>query len=128
MKDGRRLLIDLKTSSDADKYYKQGCVEESRQLAIYAQEVGLTEAAYLVVDKKIRKREGVPRLKFVEGNITDQQLDRVFDEIADATLEIKEGNFPKNKESCFRFGRCSLYNYCHKGGDMTGLEIVEKRK
>jgi hypothetical protein len=127
LNDGRTMLIDLKTSSDANKYYPEGCVEESRQLAIYAQEVDLKEAAYLVVDKKIRKREGIPRLKYVEGSITDEQLDNVFDEIAEATVNIKEGTFEKNKDACWNWGGCEFRNYCNKGGDMTGLEYVEKR-
>lgn len=119
--DGRKVLIDLKTSSDIKKYYPEGCVEESDQLAIYAQEVEVEDAAYLAVDKTIRKKEPRVRLAFVEGKITEEQLDETFDYIAEATMEIKEGNFEKNENGCYAFGKCEYYNFCHYGSK-KGLE------
>ena len=115
LSDGRKVLIDLKTSSDIKKYYPEGCVEESDQLAIYSQEVGVDDAAYLAVDKGIRKREPRIRLTFVEGKITEEQLDDTFDRIAEATVNIKEGNFGKDESGCFKYGKCSYYNYCYYG-------------
>lgn len=122
LKDGRKILVDLKTTSSM-KYYPEGCVENSRQLAIYAQEEGLDIAGYLVVEKNIRKREPKVRVHFIEGEITEEQLDKTFDEIAEATLAIKQGDYPKNEDNCFKFGKCDYYNLCHYGSK-KGLEKV----
>lgn len=124
LNDGRKVLIDLKTSSDPNKYYPEDAASRSRQLAIYAQEEGIEHVAYLVIDKKIRKREPRVRLKFVEGIITDEHLDEVFDEIEDVTVAIKEKEFPKNENSCFNFGGCEYRDFC-KFGKKTGLEYVK---
>lgn len=123
LKDGRKVLVDLKTSSSITQYYPDGCVEDSRQLAIYAQECGLEHAAYLVIEKAIRKRDPKIRLSFIEGIITEEQLDKVFDEIAEVTMEIKEGCFEKNEDSCWNYGGCQYRNLCHNGSK-KGLEKV----
>lgn len=123
LKDGRKILIDLKTTSNITAYYPEGCVEDSRQLAIYAQEYGIDLAGYLVIDKYIRKREPRIRLELITGTITEEQLDKVFDEIAEVTMDIKDGKFEKNENSCYKFGKCSYYNLCHYGSK-KGLEKV----
>lgn len=120
-KKGETVLIDLKTSSDPNKYYPEDCVKDSDQLAIYYEESDVDKAAYLVVDKKIRKRDPRVRLKYVEGLITEEKLDRVFEDIEEQTAKIKNGDFNKNKDSCFQFGKCPYYDYCHKNKKMTGL-------
>lgn len=121
LKDGRKILIDLKTTSSIAQYYPEGCVEDSRQLAIYAQECGLDLAGYLVIEKYIRKREPRIRLELITGTITDEQLDEVFDEIEEVTMDIKEEKFDKNEKSCYKFGKCDYYNLCHHGSK-KGLE------
>lgn len=131
LKDGRKVLIDLKTSSNPKAYYPEDAAETSVQLGIYAQEEGITDVAYLVGDKKIRKREPRVRLHFIEGKITEEHLDEVFEMIEEATLEIKENlklgeeGFPKNLDSCANWGGCCYFNYCKKGC-MKGLEYVKK--
>jgi len=131
LKDGRTVLIDLKTSSDMNRYYPTDSAEKSRQLGIYAHQTGVFEVAYLVVDKKIRKRKPRVRLKFVEGTITDEFLDDMFDEIVETTVGIKDKlkigkkAFDKNSDLCYtRFGKgCDYKDYCN-GGKMNGLEKV----
>jgi len=131
LKDGRRVLIDLKTSSNPTKYYPPESASESVQLGIYAQEEGIEDVAYLVGDKKIRVREPRVRLSFIEGKITEEHLDTIFENIEEATTEIKEklelgeGAFEKNLDSCVNFGGCPYFNYCKKG-DMKGLCYVKK--
>lgn len=121
LKDGRKVLIDLKTSSDPAKYYPKESAAKSRQLGIYAQEEGIEDVGYLVADKKIRVREPRVRLSFVEGKITEEHLDEVFEEIETVTEKIKEklqygiGAFDKNLDSCNLFGGCPYAAYCHKG-------------
>lgn len=131
MKDGRKVLIDLKTSSNPNAYYPAESASESVQLGIYAQEEGITDVAYLVADKKIRVRDPRVRLKFVEGKITEKHLDNVFEGIEEATIEIKEKlkagekAFCKNLDSCTMYGSCQYFNYCKKGS-LKGLEYVKK--
>jgi hypothetical protein len=114
------ILIDLKTSSNPSAYYPDGCVEKSQQLGIYAQEVGAKKAAYLVVDKKIRKKKPRIRLKYIEGVITDTQLDTIFQQLDRATQGIKSGDFSKNEQNCFAYGKCEYYDLC-KHGNTEGL-------
>lgn len=127
LKDGRKVLMDLKTSSDAKKYYPDGCVEESQQLHIYAEDVGLEDAGYLVVDKKIRKREPRVRLREVYGKINEKSLDKVFEKVEEVLYNIKDEKFEKNKNSCFNYGGCQYYSLCHHGS-MKGLTKVKESK
>jgi hypothetical protein len=86
--------------------------------------------AYLVGDKKIRKREPRVRLKFVEGVITEEHLDEIFSIIEEVTVEIKEklplgkNAFEKNLDSCSNFGNCQFRGLCEKNS-MKGLEVVK---
>ena len=127
---GRKLLIDLKTSSNPKLYYPEDAAEKSRQLGIYSEDTGIREVAYLVADKNIRQKHPRVRLSFIEGLITEEHLDQVFEEIEEVTQQIKEklpkgeDSFEKNKDSCFRFGKCQYYDLCHNG-KMTGLEKVK---
>lgn len=130
LKCGKKVLIDLKTSSNTAKYYPPESAAESRQLGIYAQETGVKDVAYLVMDKKIRKREPRVRLAFIEGIITEEHLDEVFEEIEEVTTDIKENlaegeeAFPKNKDSCFNFGGCQYKDFCYNK-NKKGLEYVK---
>jgi len=130
LKSGKTVLIDLKTSSDPNKYYPEDAANTSRQLGIYSQEEKIKDVAYLVVDKKIRKREPRVRLKYVEGIITEEWLDEVFDEIEKVTEQIKEklplgeSAFEKNLDSCHNYGNCQYRGLCEKGS-MSGLEKIK---
>lgn len=129
LKDGRTVLIDLKTSSNPNLYYPEDSASKSRQLGIYSQEESIPDVAYLIADKKIRIREPRVRLKVVEGIITDEHLDDIFFEIEEVTSEIKEklpegiGAFEKNLDSCMNFGGCTYRGYC-KHNSKKGLEKV----
>ena len=130
LKDGKKYLIDLKTSGNPKKYYPEESACNSPQLAIYSlEEDDLDGVAYLVGDKEIRKREPRVRLHFVEGEITEEFLDEVFEQIEEATTEIKEklefgiGAFEQNKEACGNFGGCEYRDYCWKG-KMDNLEKI----
>ena len=131
LKSGKKVLIDLKTSSNTAAYYPSDSASNSRQLGIYSQETGIKDVAYLVGDKKIRVREPRVRLAFIEGVITEEHLDEVFAEIEECTTEIKEKlevgeeAFEKNLDSCHMYGSCQYFNFC-KRGDMTGLVYVKK--
>ena len=131
LKNGKKVLIDLKTSSNPKAYYPEDSAETSRQLGIYSQETDVRDVAYLVADKKIRVREPRVRLSFIEGVITEEHLDDIIDEIEECTTEIKEKleigeeAFEKNTESCHKYGGCVYFNYCKKG-DKKGLVYIKK--
>jgi hypothetical protein len=125
-----RVLVDLKTSSNPNAYYPEDSASKSVQLGIYSQQERLPNVAYLVADKKIRVREPRVRLKYVEGIITEEWLDEVFDMIEEATEAIKEKlpkgaeAFEKNLDSCNMYGNCQYRGLCEKGS-MKGLEVVK---
>lgn len=126
----KKVLVDLKTSSNPTQYYPADSAAKSMQLGIYSQEEKIPDVAYLVGDKKIRKREPRVRLKFVEGVITEEWLDEIFEVIEGVTEEIKEKlpegkrAFEKNKDSCMNFGGCQYRGLCEKNS-MKGLEKVK---
>ena len=127
LKDGRTVLIDLKTSSNPKLYYPSDSADKSRQLGIYSQEERIPEVAYLVGDKKIRVRDPRVRIHFIEGVITEEHLDEVFEEIEEVTEEIKEKlpqgekAFEKNLDSCGMYSGCQYRGLCqHKS--KKGLE------
>ena len=127
LKDGRKVLLDLKTSSDPKSQYPDGCVEESQQLSIYYQEVDVEEAGYLVVGKKIRKKKE-PRviLREVYGKISEENMDKVFDKIQEVLYSIQCENFEKNPSSCWAYGGCEMWGLC-KNKSMKGLVKLEKK-
>ena len=130
LKNGKKVLVDLKTSSNPNAYYPEDSASKSVQLGIYSQQERLPNVAYLVADKKIRVREPRVRLKYVEGIITEEWLDEVFDMIEEATEAIKEKlpkgaeAFEKNLDSCNMYGNCQYRGLCEKGS-MKGLEVVK---
>lgn len=130
LKDGRVVLIDLKTSSNPKLYYPEDAASKSRQLGIYSQEEGIPDVGYLVADKKVRKKVPRVRVSFVEGTITEKHLDEVFSEIEEVTTEIKEKlpqgqkAFEKNLDSCNNYNGCQYKGYC-KHRSMAGLEKVK---
>lgn len=130
LKNGRKVLIDLKTSSDPKKYYPEDAASKSAQLATYYhEEREVDRVAYLVGDKKIRKREPRVRLSFVEGEITEEFLEETFEEIEIFVDEVKEKlyigeeAFEKNKEACAGYGGCDYCGLCWKNS-MDKLEEI----
>ena len=121
LKNGKKVLLDLKTSSNPNVDYPDGCVEDSQQLSIYYQEVTVDEAGYLVIGKNIRKKKE-PRvaLREVYGVIPEENIDKVFDNIHGVLDNIKQEKFEKNKSSCWNWGGCEYKDLCHKGS-MKGL-------
>ena len=130
LKNGKKVLVDLKTSSNPNAYYPEDSASKSVQLGIYSQQEKLPNVAYLVADKKIRVREPRVRLKYVEGVITEEWLDEVFDMIEEATEAIKEKlpkgaeAFEKNLDSCNNYSGCEYRGLCERGS-MQGLEVVK---
>lgn len=111
-------VIDNKTSS---KPYKDDSVRKSQQLASYCEYMQTNSAAYIVVEKKLRKREPRVRTQIIRDTIPEETFDAVFDKISEVFYNIEENNFPMVKDqegdkACFAFGqRCEFFDYCRNG-------------
>lgn len=119
---GVEYVCDNKTSSKA---YKKDSVRTSPQLSIYSEYKENDNCAFIVLEKKIRKRSPKVRTSIIKDKINELQRDETFDNITNVYHDIKDGKFFKNKENCFQFGRpCEYYKLCHYGdkSDLIQLE------
>lgn len=120
LKNGKRYIIDMKTSSNPTKYYPDEAANESVQLAVYSEHTGIRNVGYFVIDKSIRKREPRVRFREVRGEISEEFLEEVFDNIEETRYNITQEKFDRNFDSCFEYGKCELMGLCKKGS-MAGL-------
>jgi hypothetical protein len=122
LKNGKTVIMDLKTSSNPNKYYTEGSADISPQLTIYSQGKEIKDVGYIVLDKTIRKKEPRVRFKEVYGTITEEQVSKTFNDIDDALHKIRAEEFPKNEDSCNNFGGCPYRAYCKSNFEnMEGL-------
>lgn len=118
-------VCDNKTSSVK---YEADSVKESGQLASYCEFKETNKAAYVVVEKKLRKRNPRYRTQVIRDYIPEKTFEKVFDNVGDVLYNVENGKFEKKADSkeCFFFGRkCDYFNVCWKD-DPTGL--VKKGK
>lgn len=130
LNSGKRVVFDFKTTSNLEQQYHAKSADESVQLGIYSQERDNPNVAYIAFDKNIRKRTPRLRWKVVEGTITEDHLDNVFEEIQDVMTQLKDDTeFKKaeDKSICYNFAGCKYYNYCHNKNCMDGLIKLEKK-
>lgn len=121
--DDNIYICDNKTSSIA---YKDDSVQTSDQLAIYSEYKANNNCAFIVVEKKLRKREPRSRIYIIKDVLTEVSKNKTFDKITETLHNIKEGFFPEDPNSCFMYGKkCEYYNLC-KYGLMDGLYKKEK--
>jgi hypothetical protein len=124
-KDGIKRVIDNKTSSSA---YTEKNILESQQLTIYTENQQNYKCGFAVLEKKIRKKDPKVRSYLIFGEVSDEQVEKMFSEIEYVLEDIKTEKFEKNEKSCFAFGKpCVFYNLCHKG-DPEGLVKLEDKK
>jgi len=118
-------IVDNKTSSSK---YPENAVLESEQLATYCEHEQVFDAAYIVVEKKLRKRDPRTRIQIIRDVMPEEQIDNTFDKLTEVFHNINEGKFEQNWDSCFQFGQpCPYYKYC-RGGDLKGLVSCKKKK
>jgi hypothetical protein len=122
---GKIILFDNKTSGYA---YKSDSVKTSPQLGTYfpySQKNYNTEfAGYIVLHKNLRKnKKPAVRVQIVIDKIDPDVIDSTFNDYNIALVEIKDGNFPRNLESCMgKYGMCEYYNLCH---NMNTVDLVD---
>ena len=120
LQDGRKILVDNKTSSDIKKSYPENSVEKSTQLAIYSEYEDTKLCAYLALQKKLVNGKVI--WKFVIGEPSSIVADDSFKKIDNALKAIKREEFTKNTKSCFFYGKsCEYFSYC-KYGSTKGLK------
>jgi hypothetical protein len=118
---GVRYVVDNKTSSRA---YPEASVRESEQLAGYCEYAGTDKAAYIVLEKKIRKRHPRVRSQIIKDTIPEEQFEKTFDMLTEVSHNIKEGEFEKDFDACFQYGRkCVYYQYCRSGSKKDLIDL-----
>lgn len=113
-------IVDNKTSSSP---YTADSVANSDQLTIYCEAENVSNASYIVLEKKIRIKDPKTRTQVIKDEISEEQKQIVFDKIGIKLDNIAQDVFVKkdNPKDCFSYGKiCPYYKLCWKGS-MEGL-------
>jgi len=122
---GVKYVCDNKTSS---KPYKKDSVRTSEQLAVYSEYKEINNCAFIILEKKLRKKSPRVRTSIIKDEINEEQKNKTFDSISEVYYNIKEENFYKNTDNCFQYGRpCEYYKLCYYG-DKKDLVKLEDEK
>jgi len=65
-------------------------------------------------------------IQILLGQVSPQMEDTVINTFDDACTGIKSGVFEKNFDSCFQYGRCPYYLYCHDNDGSDLVQLPEK--
>lgn len=118
-------VCDNKSSKEA---YPDDAVQESPQLATYCEAVGNTNASYVVVRKKIFKKQPIIHTQILKNTVKEETFKKTFDEFEKTVYDISAEKFEKNFDACFSFGKmCPYYTLCKHGnmGNLVKLKIKE---
>jgi len=128
---GVKYIVDNKTSA---RPYKADSVSTSPQLSVYCEYKGIYNGAFIVVEKKLRKREPRVRINIIRDKVPDSTVEKTFQQFEDAVENIKNGTFEKayhrdgGHSNCYAFGRkCQYFNYC-RTGELDKLVYLEEPK
>lgn len=130
--DGRRLVMDNKTS--ASKYPVDAVTtgDKAKQLALYYPELkdkyNLDGAGFWVSEKSIRKKEPRARTQTLIDIPTEEMIEQTLEEFDNVLYNIKMGIFPSNHPECNTFfGKCICEKYIKSdGSDLSGLVFTGK--
>lgn len=128
--DGETVMFDNKTSSVT---YKDDSVRTSKQLATYHEmakkDYDFSDSGFIVIPKNLRKKkEPKVNIQVLIDRIEDDFIQETISEYGTVYEGIKDGEFPRNKESCIsKFGKCPYYDLCHNG-TTEGLKCVKSSK
>lgn len=132
--DGRILVPDLKTSGNPYKLDAIETEDKGTQTALYyealKEKYPLDGTGFLVLEKKVRKREPQMRSQIILGTPSEEIINFTLDQYDQVIHDIKQGYFPCKSPECNRFGQTCCYNkFCgSEGTDMTGLVKFSRRK
>lgn len=124
-------VLDHKTSGSK---YSDDSVARSMQLPLYAFDVGLRQAGYIVMLKKPKKdketKEILPEFQIILDETHENQVNFTLETARQVADLIKAKEFPKNESACKNFfgKQCPYYNIC-QGWDSTDkdLEYVDPK-
>lgn len=119
------VICDNKTSS---KPYSDDSVKESLQLAIYCESEETDQAAYVVVEKNVRKKEPKVRINIIKDTVSEDSFISAFKTVDNALNLINSGDFKKleDPKKCWFFGKkCSNFGICWHN-DFTGMVKKER--
>lgn len=130
-KPKQQFICDNKTSSQP---YKDDSVATSEQLATYCEAEGNFNAAYLVVEKKIRAKEPKVRTQVIKGTVGEELLQKTFDNYENVRYAIASAGddmeaYPQNFNSCFDFGKiCQYFQMCkhNSKGNLISCKVEKK--
>jgi hypothetical protein len=121
---GVRYVCDNKTSS---RPYKSDSVQTSEQLAAYSEYEQNNKCAYIVIVKKLRKREPRVRCTIIKDTMPNNTVDETFDKLTNVFHKIDEKKFDKDFDACYQYGRkCEYYSKC-RTGDLKNLKYVKEK-
>jgi hypothetical protein len=122
---GKVYICDNKTSTRA---YKKDSVRTSPQLAAYCEHEDVKDAAYIVLEKNIRKKDPRVRSAIIKDTVPEKLKDETFDILTEVLHNIKEEKFDKNFDSCFAYGKkCPYFDYC-RTGSYVNLKKLDKKE
>lgn len=130
MHDGKRVLFDNKTTSVK---YEKDSVQKSEQLATYFEvlkdEYKLDACGYIAIPKKINKqKKPVIKIEVIIDTVSQETIDKTFENFDVVIADIKSAKFPKNPKSCIsKYGKCVYYDFCHKNST-KGLKELDNSK
>ncbi len=110
--------IDNKTSSTK---YTDRTLRESTQLAFYSEFTGDKKVAYVVIDKKLRKREPRVNIYTVRGPAQESAKVSAFAEAEVVLAGVEAGEFVQDFDKCFQYGAVCPYLKLCKYGSKEGL-------
>lgn len=114
LQDGRKVLIDNKTSSDIKKAYPKNSVKNSTQLSLYSEYEDTKLCGYIALQKKLVDDRVIWKLVIDEPS--EETATKSFERIDSTLRSIKREEFPKNEKSCYLYGKpCEYYKYCKFG-------------
>lgn len=107
-----KYIADNKTSSKA---YSSDSVQQSDQLISYSEAENIPNCAFVVIEKKLRKKEPKVRVTIIKDKIKEESIEKTFDKIDKFVDNITSGVFPKkeHKKECYSYGKiCPFYKQC----------------
>lgn len=101
----------------ASKPYPKDAVEVSPQLATYTEHEESDFGAFIVTEKKLRKKNPRHRIQILKGQVQEETYDETFESYSEVIQKIENEEFDHNfEDKCFHFGsKCPYYDYCREG-------------
>jgi len=115
--DGKRCIIDWKTSSSRYSEEPEGLLSLDPQLICYSWITGISDVAFVVF---VRKH--APEIQYLRASISDQQRQE-FGRLLEATVgQIEAGQFASH--SGIRFPQNGCISCCHLGLCLNNQQLI----